>query len=85
MKIETILNALVLTEKRMSTAYAFEDMETLIRRNRQYRAFRARILRLDAEKDAEILELLQLQTKEALIRDGGEYWFNRDQPKRELR
>ena len=39
-----------------------------------------------AEKDAMIVELLQLQTKEALIREreNGTQWWQRKQAKREL-
>ena len=90
MKIETILNA-------MDEVWMDYYIHRIERRYRQFHAFRARILRMDAEKDArirymdgiigrknaDIEELLQLQTKEALIRDG-DYWFNRPQPKKEL-
>ncbi len=44
MKIETILNAFAWSERLIV-------LEKHPRRSRQYRAFRARILRMDAEKD----------------------------------
>ena len=54
MKIETILMALL--KAKMLDKYWLSDS---IKRDRQYRAFRDRILRMDAEKDARIAELEQ--------------------------
>lgn len=51
MKIETILNAMQFTNDR----YAFGTKTK--RRARQHRTFRDRIIRMDAEKDAEIKRL----------------------------
>ena len=67
MKLETYLNALMLTQRRITEYveytlrqhnYRFRT-ETVhhSRLHRQYRAFRARILRMDAEKDEYIAEL----------------------------
>ena len=55
MKIETILNAMVMADRRrIAPSY----LKHLIRNSqRQYNAFRDRILRMDAEKDARIAEL----------------------------
>ena len=92
MKLETILNAFQFAHTQYINLGILDRLDPLNlsyyvllqRRERQCTAFRARILRMDAEKDARIVELLQLQTKEALLRVG-DYWFNRPQAKRELR
>ena len=81
MKLKTILNAFKTATLR--AVLNDEPNKDVSIRYRQFHAFRDRILRMDAEKDARIVELLQLQTKEALLRDG-DYWFNRPQAKREL-
>ena len=82
MEFETYLNACVLA------SYYMEDCEkhTWQYYNRQYLAFRARILRMDAEKRECILMLREErnQLREALTTPTSEYWFNRPQPKREL-
>ena len=82
MEIETILNAMVLAHAHLHCNHSICSN----RGERQFLAFRARILKVDAEKDARIVELLKLQTKEALLRYYGddEYWFNKPQPKKEL-
>ena len=54
MKIETILMAM---EKANDWAWQYPPSKLHPHAERQYRAFRARILRMDAEKDAEIERL----------------------------
>ena len=49
MKLETYLNAMAMTR-----ATLYDTPENIRRRSRQYRAFRARIIRMDKEKDKEI-------------------------------
>ena len=56
MKIETILNAYDISYARYCYVPEFDESK-FGRRMRQHRAFRARILRMDAEKDARIVEL----------------------------
>ena len=51
MKLETILNAMERARFKAAQIKGYK------KHDRQYRAFRARILRLDAEKDATIKEL----------------------------
>ena len=71
MKPETILDAMMFasidSSSRMNPKYK--------QRRRQYRAFRARILRLDAEKDAEIARLKKsvsdYEKEWAMWRDSG--------------
>jgi hypothetical protein len=57
MKIETILDAMVMAQNEI---VGYENWGWNIdwkKRGRQYRAFRARILRMDTEKDAAIARL----------------------------
>jgi hypothetical protein len=76
MRLETYLNALVLVEKRMTSiesGYPFKNMESLIKRNRQYRAFRARILRMDAEKDELLITAAELAYQNDIVATQSEY------------
>ena len=50
MRIETILNAMVKADRKLNMLPDFARIKHI----RQYRTFRDRILRIDAEKDAEI-------------------------------
>lgn len=57
MKIETILNAYDKVHQTIiaeAGGWLFLSFEHISKRKRQYRAFRDRILRMDAEKDAQI-------------------------------
>lgn len=54
MKLETYLNAIELTREDWLFNPKYENVA---RRTRQNEAFRARILRMDEEKDAKIAEL----------------------------
>ena len=55
MKIETILNVLVMADRRRISPPPF----TFPRAERQYRAFRDRIIRMNKDKDEEIEYLVE--------------------------
>ncbi len=55
MELKTILNALELAHE----AYMYGGLNEFDKGRRQYIAFRARILKMDAEKDKRIAELEQ--------------------------
>ena len=65
MKLETYLNAIILADKRLALCrFGFDnkwrkywDVRKL---ERQAHAFRARILRMDAEKDVQISQMMEL-------------------------
>ncbi len=80
MNIETILMAM---EKANDWAWQYPPSKLHPHAERQYHAFRARILKMDAEKDARIAELEGRIARIAPYNDS-RYWFNRPQPKKEL-
>ena len=62
MNIETCLNALLMASDDTTALFIYSRLlpKEVTKRNRQYHAFRARILRMDAEKD----ELEELRTEQ---------------------
>ena len=67
MRIETILNAMLATADPF--IFLSHSPARYLRAERQYRAFRDRIIRMDAEKDARIQEMQDIYTLERILND----------------